>query len=260
MKKILLLLTTILLFSCGNSEKSENEQNEKMTITNYVDYKIESSEDISIKAINKNLSSYSTNELEELPINKRFTYKVTIPKNIKQEQIQPTALKILHDITSNDKDIDEVTVFIYSDKSLIDNSYDIAMATWAPKEEAQVNIAEIVKNNDRKLYEINIDIKENVEKYLTQKNKEETKFGLSENQRREIFKEIYKSEVTAREEADKKFPIDGQNASANLEKNLKYQNELKEKYSLKILNDYKITDDIKWEILTEATSENWSNK
>ncbi|WP_445722169.1 hypothetical protein [Flavobacterium sp.] len=238
-----------------NKKESSNTNTENL---NSREYTIEETEDISIKALDKNLSSYELNEIDELPINKRLTCRILVPNDIKLNEVKPTIEKIISDITKKDNDIDELHLLLYSDKSLINGIYDVAMAQWAPKEGTQ--ISEIAKSNNRESYETKINIKENLETYLNQRGKDEIKFNLTEEQRKEIYEKLYAAEVSAREEADKKFPLEGKNASINLENNLKYQEELKEKNASKIIKDYKITDDIRWEILTEATSENWSNK
>mgnify|MGYP000451090948 CR=1 FL=1 len=249
----------IIIMSIIGITTADEKQLEKLNTEglNFREYTIEKTEDISIKALDKNLSSYELNEIDDLPINKRFTYRILVPNDIKSKEVKPTIEKIIKDITSKDNDIDEINLLLYSDKNLINGIYDVAVAKWAPKENSKISV--IVKNNNRESYETAINIKENLENYLSQRNKEETKFNLTENQRKEIYKKIYSAEVKARIEADKKFPVDGKDASLNLEKNTSLQTELKDKYTNEVIKEYNITDDVKWEILTEAMNEQWSN-
>jgi PDZ domain-containing secreted protein len=62
--------------------------------------------------------------------NNRMMYKIVVNPTITREQVKPTAGKIIKAITSKDKDIDEITLFFYSDRSVIDEAYDIASVDW----------------------------------------------------------------------------------------------------------------------------------
>lgn len=157
--------------------------------------------------------------------NNRMKYKIVVDSTITQEQVKPTARKIIKDITSKDKDIDEITLYLYSEKSVIGESYDIAMVDWGYPE------------NKGK---IEFNIRENIEQYIKQRAKSETLFGLTEQKRREIFKESVMAEDRARaEEPD---------ATTN---------NLEERYRKEVRQKYNITEEIEREITLEAFRENW---
>ena len=73
--------------------------------------------------------------------NNRMMYKIVVEPTITREQIKPTARKIIKVITSKDKDLDEITLFLYSDKSVIGEPYDIASVDWGyPENEGRIKL------------------------------------------------------------------------------------------------------------------------
>ncbi|MBS1257175.1 MAG: hypothetical protein MAG551_00211 [Candidatus Scalindua arabica] len=131
-------------------------------------------------------------------------------------------------ITSKDKDIEEITLYLHSEMSVIGEPYDIAMVDWGYPE------------NKGK---IEFNIREGFEQYIIQRAKSETLFGLSEQTRREIFKEI----VMAEDKELRAF-IEDPNAPMN---------NLAEKYLQEVRQKYNITEEIEREIKLEAFRENW---
>lgn len=129
----ILILTTILIGCKENKEdtKVRNEVSPALKIET-TDYEIVSIEDQSRKALGKNLSQYEISELEELPTNKKILYKIVFSKDIKENQVKPTIEKIISKLTTEDSDIDEIILWLYSDKELSNSSYDIGTAIWAP--------------------------------------------------------------------------------------------------------------------------------
>jgi hypothetical protein len=217
-------------------------------------YEIVKQEDLSRKAMgNKSLSDFTSQELAALPTNKKIKYHIVVPSTIKANQVNSTVNKIVSDITSKDNDIDEIVMFLYSDKELAVNNgaYDVATAVWAPLGDLGNVTPEIAKNNDRSSYSTKVDVKPNLDAYLSQRTKNETIFGLTEEQRRQFYKEIVAAEDRAREEADKLFPI-------GAESNKIKHDELREKYASVIRNKYKVNADQEKQILNEGLNESWS--
>ena len=99
--------------------------------------------------------------------------------------------------------------------------------------------------------------------------KEEVKFGLSEQVRKEIFKELVLLEDKSSYEAEKKYPIVNRGntieeinnfkkiAEKNIDKNYKYEEDLIKKYKSSLIKKYKITSDILESISRESFDENW---
>lgn len=251
------------------SQKVPVTNNETIKTTDEVTYSIVKVEDQSHKALwEKSLSEYSASEIKNLPMDKKMLYRVILSTEVKETQIKPTIDKIISDIIKTDNDIDEITIFLYSDKNLADGPYDIGTGTWAPFGKLWHVDASIAKYNIRTNYEIKYSIKEWLEKYLEQRTKSENKFGLSEEQRRSIFKEFIAAEDRAHGEAEKMFPTYG-TAIGNLSpealrkilyKNIEKSNELMEKYKDEVRKKNSLDKKEEDQIVTEWLLENWPAK
>jgi hypothetical protein len=278
MKKTkLILLIFILTFSfLGCKEDKKNTESKKEKSTDFridtANYEIVKVEDQSRKALGKkSLSEYQTSEIENLPINKKILYRIVFSKNVKENQVKPTIKKIINELTSNDSEIDEIILWMYSDKD-ISRPYDIGSAIWAPFGKLGNIDAGIAKNNNRKNYKIEYQIKQNLDKYLIQKSKSEVKFGFKEDERKQIYKDMVKAEDKANEyeriEQDKALDkILKKNGTLNdkSRKRLKIEydiiskkaKKLMIKYKSKVLKKYKITEKQEQEISIEGLDENW---
>jgi len=250
-----------------NQINQQNKQiNEQKAITQGepVAYEIVESDDQSHKALgNKSLSDYSTQELANLPTDKKMSYRIVVSPEIKENQVKSTIEKIIADITSQDNDIDEISLLLYSDKELTNGAYDVAMATWAPSGKWGSVTPEIAQNNNRTNYKITTQVKNNLEEYLQKRGQSEEKFGLTEVERRQIFKEIVAAEDRARVEADEMYTVnimDSDYKQENLEKNIDKNRELMTKYKTQVRVKYGITEDIETKIVVEAFEESWPFK
>lgn len=271
---LLIVILTLSFVGCKEEKKETETKKEKTTdftigTTNYEIVKIQ---DQSRKALGKkSLSEYQTSELKNLPTNKKILYRIVFSQDLKENQVKPTIEKIINELTSDDSDIDEIILWLYSDKDM-SRPYDIGSAIWAPFGKLGNIDAKIAKNNNRENYKIEYQIKQNLDEYLTQKSKSEVKFGFTEDERKQIFKEIVNTQDRADEyqsSAEDKV-IDG-----ILEKygklDDKSRNQLKieynkisekaekllEEYRSKVLKKYKITELQAKEISREALAENW---
>lgn len=230
-----------------------------------VAYEIVESEDQSRKAITKRLSSYTYQELVKLPIDKRMEYRVVVSPTIKENQVRPTIEKIIADITSKDNDIDEISLFLYSDKELANGVYDVARATWAPGGRLGNITPEIARSNDRTDYKITIQIVRNLEQYLQQRAKSEQKFGFTEAKRRRIFKEIVAVEDKAQAEADRKYPISGRTVwglskselRSQIDKNIDLMRHLEKQYKKELSKKYGLIQEQLKKISLEGVVEMW---
>lgn len=232
-----------------------------------VAYEIVESDDNSHKAMTKSLSSYTVQELASLPINKKMGYRVVVSSEIKENQVRKTIEKIIADITSKDNDIDELMLWLYSDKELANgmHMYDVARATWAPGGELGNVTPEIAKANNRSNYKLEIQIAENLEQYLKQRAKSEDKFNLTEVKRRQIFKAIVAAEDKAQAEADKKYPVSGRSTwslskselRSQIDKNIDLMRHLEEQYKKDLSKKYNLTKEKLKKISIEGVSERW---
>lgn len=270
-----IFILTISFLGCKEEKKETETKNQvtaELTIET-TDYEIAKVEDQSRKAFGKkSLSQYTTSEIEQLPTNKKILYRVILSKNIKENQIKPTVEKIINELTSDDSDIDEIILWFYSSKAVLNNPYDIGTAIWAPNGELGNIDANIAKNNNREKYKIEYIIKENLEKYLEQNSKLEVKFGFTENERKQIFKDIVSAEDKANDyeriEQDKvldeileKYGKLDDNSREKLKKGYEKISEKAEKImtknKTKVFKKHKITEEQAKEISTEALTENW---
>lgn len=226
-----------------------------------VDYEIVEIEDQSRKALgNKSLSDYTGQEIANLPTDKKILYRIVVSSEIKENQVKPTIYKVISKLTEKDNDIDEITLFLYSDKELSEGPYDIGTATWAPFGELGNMTPEIAKNNDRSNYDISYKIKDNLEEYLVQRGKSENRFGLTEKKRRQFFKDIVAAEDRANNEAERLYPIDISNPNykqENLMKNMDKADKLMEKYRVEVRDKYGVSKGQATKISVEAFEEGW---
>ncbi len=180
MKKNTLLLLTGFLIGCSSNPKTDNkiEQplNKEIESNKSVeefeisfdkskvsDFSIESIEDLSGKALVKNLSDYSTTELRKLPTYKRLEYSIIVPTFISKESLENTLKYFVSEKTSADRDIDEIIIFVYDDKNDIGISgYTFGKLVWAPNGKLGNVTPIIASENIRDNYKIEIDIKDKV--------------------------------------------------------------------------------------------------
>ena len=125
-------------------------------------YEIVKTEDISIKALDKPLSAYSTSEIEKLPMNIRKEYRVVVPSDISKEELKSTLIQVVMDKTSENPDIDEVVVFAYDRKEDADSIYTFGRVEWCPNGDWAGVSSTIASTNDRSSYQYNFDIKDKV--------------------------------------------------------------------------------------------------
>lgn len=197
---LMIIILTITFISCKDEKIEAKTENKVMAETNVETayYEIVKIVDQSRKALGrKPLSQYEPSEIEKLPINKKILYRIVLSKDIKENQVKPTVEKIITKLTASDSDIDEIILWLYSDKEISNSTFDIGAAIWAPNGKLGNIDANIAKNNNRKNYRIDYQIKQNLDQYLSQKFETSDKFGLSIEERKQVFKDIVKAEDDA---------------------------------------------------------------
>lgn len=233
---------TLSFLGCKEEKKLTHTDNKvtEVLITEATDYEIVQLEDQSRKALGKKvLSQYETAEIDKLPINKKIVYRVVLPKDIKERQVKPTVEIIIKELASVDAEIDEIILWLYSDKEISDGPYDIGTAIWAPKGKLENVDANIAQNNNRESYKIEYLLKSNLDQYLTQKLDSSDKFGFTVEERKQIFKEIVEAE-------DKAFKYDESEQDRRLKE-----------FKSTILNKYDIHIEQLKEISREGQDKYW---
>lgn len=274
----LLLLMFILVFAfvgCKEEKKKAETKTEIIIDPNIetASYEIVKIEDKSRKAFGKkSLSQYTTSEIESLPINKKILYRVVLSQDIKESHVIPTVEEIIDKLTSSDSDIDEIILWLYSNEDISNSAYDIGSAIWAPFGKLGNIDADIAKNNNRDNYKIDFQIKNNLDDYLTLKSKSEIKFGFTEKERKQIFKEIVGAEDKAhavesleQEKAmdrilGKQGKFDDNNREmlkAEYNKISERTEKLMSEYKSNVFKQYKITKQQADEISMEGLNKNW---
>lgn len=228
-------------------------------------YQVVEVEDSSLKAMSEPLSSYTLGEIKALPVKKRKTYRVVVSPKIKEKQVRPTVEKIVSRIAAKDNDIDEIALFLSSDKQTAKNGYaDVATATWAPNGEWGSTTPEIASSNDRTNYKLVSEVRKGFEQFLKRKNQPERKFGLTTEQRKKVYIEISEAGKRAQTETDEVYPTDV--AKPGWQENLKPENirkrnelleELRDKYKLGVRKKYGLSGKEMTQINNEGFEKAW---
>lgn len=262
LKMTIIFIVALIVFTALSSIDYSNKEKyfslESILTIGAVDYNIIKTEDISRKATgNKNIEDFTSGELANLSTNKKIKYFVVIDSIINEDQAKSTINKIILDLISNDQDIDEIILWLYSEEDLVDDGagYDIGSAIFAPLGELGNVDSEIASSNNKSNYKISYSIKNNLEQYLKNRNESEDVFGFSVEERKQIFKDIVSAQDKARSEADKKYPVD--DYLTNYENNSNEYKRLTDIYEKEVLGKWGITNEQKSEISREAQVKFW---
>ena len=247
MKKLIFLSVLVIFLSCKKAEDAQVDSVAIEGVQNEVElpeYSLIEKKDISHRT--------SLNDVKS-SINKRFSYKFLVSDKIRREQIEPLFAKLTKDIISEDNDIDDITIWLYSDKKLMNGSYDVAMATWAPADGEVTK--DIAVSNNRDSYKLVTTIPDNLEEYLS-RSKTTVVGGLSFDLRKKIYLELADTETRAREVLDKKYPYTANFDTDNYANKL---DELTKKYEKEISKKYKIDTKTMNSIYEEGDKNGWYN-
>jgi len=220
MRRTLWILPILILLGCNETknnktitktesklETSKVESKYKIDFdsTKISTFTIEESEFSSAKALTRNLSDYSTQELNDLPKFIRLTMSIVVPLDISKENLENTLKSIVYAQSEKNKDIDEIVIFAYDDKNDIGAGYTFGKLLWSPNAKTGNVTPEIAKNNIRTNYSFEILIKDKVGKIS--KSNSPTKREL------QIYNEIMSEKYWDMQEEDflpivmKKFKI-----------------------------------------------------
>jgi len=143
--------SSFLLRIDGHSQKDEPFYS--------TEYRIVKEEASTYKAVVKNLSSYSSEELEKLPIVIRKEYKVVVPEGLSEAQVKSVTREIIRRKLKSDNDIDEMIIFLYDDERDTGSFYTVGKAVWAVNGKLGEITPQIAKDNVKRKHKISFDIK-----------------------------------------------------------------------------------------------------
>ncbi|MEL4306442.1 hypothetical protein [Methanococcoides sp. LMO-2] len=108
--------------------------------------------------------NYEIVETEEDPWKSaiRKQYRVLVPTDITEEELKATLIQIVLDKTSENKDIDAISIFAYDRREDVNGAYTLGTADWCPNGNWGDVTPEIASSNDRSSYEYVFDIKDKV--------------------------------------------------------------------------------------------------
>jgi hypothetical protein len=254
MKKLIFLSVLISTLSCKKAEDKSVEDKILQEVPKEAEVKTYEKEvelpEYSL--LKKENISVKTSMDSDAPINKRFAFKYLVSNKITREQIEPLLTKLIEKIISEDYDIDDLTIWLYSDKNLISGSYDVAMATYSPSKGGVTK--EIALSNDKTSYVANFLIADNFEERLKNESEKKVSSGLSYDLRKKIYQELANTETKAREKLDKIYPYKTNFDTDNYAKKL---DELSKKYEKEISKKYKIDDEVVKSIYEEGDKNGW---
>lgn len=167
---VILCSVSILILFSSNSPKNEVNQQETGILKDYqvVDRKVTD------QVVGNNLDEIYRESLKENPVKiKELVLRVVVPLDIDEKDLKFTVSHIINKETS-DKDVDEITVFVYDRKEDASSPYTVAKAIWAYQGKLGKITKEIAKNNDRKDYKITWNIKSRILTQSVHATKEET--------------------------------------------------------------------------------------
>lgn len=249
-----------------SSEKNTEISEKKFSFDDYIqrdkirEYEVVKEDDLSFKALGKkNLSDYTSEEIKSLPTNIRKEYRIVVPIDITKEELESTVAKCIEDKSIQNPDIDEMVIFVYDSKEKINRAYTLGKAEWCPNGEWADVTPEIAKNNIRDSYKIVYNIKEEALENI--KKIPETLYGLTEDERKEIFTEIVECEDWADLEAMKQYYPGCEYCSGFIKSDInKYADkvsELTDSCRGKLRKKYNITKETRLKISTEGVTKTW---
>ena len=213
------LIFGILFLNCSNNKKPENLLNYKIIKNDVYDAPIKTQVQLDVLILEKSFSEKKVRDLLQ------FLYDKTISRTGFKYHANPTNI-FIYVFSSKEKAESGMGQWV----GMISKSYDDSNPT--------INISETQLNS--------------------QSMKSLSKFGLTENERIEIWNKSIKIEDKAQKEADKKFPLNKIGITMNeIKKNTTLSEKLIEKYKKELAEEYKIKKEVIDSISVEGLTKGW---
>lgn len=136
----------------ASSSGSQNAGDRCKARTASANYRIVANADVTMSALERNLSSYSPAELRALPKNERREIRIVVSGPINQSTVDAAMRAAADEVSCANRDIDEVAVLAYERKEDADGAYTLGRLEWAPAGGWASVSAAIARSNDRSGY------------------------------------------------------------------------------------------------------------
>ncbi len=190
----------------------------------------------------------------------KYLYDIVTGEDLNSSNVKDTIDAVISNISSSDRDIDEIILNLYSQKEQVGRPFDIGYAYWGIGGKLGDVTLEMAKANNRKGYAISYKLTDNLDEFLAQKRKQEFKHGLTEQERRQINLGVANARAKGLKEAEEKYPAyDKQNKPIqdNIDKANALTEELQTRYQQEFLDSKGITKEVWRDILIESLTEKW---
>lgn len=215
-------------------------------------FQVISRNDISNKALEGPLSSYTAAEIAALPTAKRETVNAIIDGPITQDQVEPTLHAILDVIRAADSDTDEITIWLHSDADRIGRGWDIGRLLWAPHGEMGRITPQIASSNDRSTYQVVVEIRSDVESYLAGRMESTEQHGMSTEARRAYWQALWDLEGDLYDTVDAQIdPL------VDFQGNAELYNRLLAEGRARLQQEHGVTPEAHLAILQEGLEKGW---
>ena len=158
MRKVVVF--TLMLLCIFSLPISTHAKDKTADISYLENYKIVKEESSKYKALTDKLSSYTSQELEKLPLVVRREYRVVVPEGLPEGDIKNVVKNIIDNKLRGNNDIDEMIIFIYDDERDADSFYTVGKAVWAVNGKLGNVTPYIASSNDKSKHSISFHIKD----------------------------------------------------------------------------------------------------
>ncbi len=217
MRKYCILLVTFVVFVAFSMDAIGETQ-----------YKLLHSENLDLRAYKKHRGA------------KRSQYNIQVAQDIKDNKVREILKKAVKNL-SKKRDVDALSVRLFLEQTW--RPY--AIADWAPGGDW----SKAERGKPKSIFKISIQIFSDLRPSELSKG---VKDGLSAEVRKEIYKEMSKTEALARRNAIKKYPNDYM-------KKIDYEDILVKKYRKETCDKYSIDESQYFKIMGEGIDNNWPN-
>ena len=171
---------------------------------------------------------------------KRYARDIIVPRDTTDEEITATLHTALDDFREDHPNADELAVRAFFEES---TSSSYANLYWAADGgKAFGHDSGSIQGFNRRPAEL----------------QKEERFGLSLEERQEVFRQLDAAALRASDEAYEKFCDDQTGVIDDYESKMQYERELQSKYDRQIREEYGITEDEQRKIVIEGNEQQWS--